>query len=96
MCEKVVRQDLPQHNVQIAEVPMDPFQNLFGMYLDNLCGGVNYMGNSMDLLFSHLKIKSPANIPQQILYIPTWEELWAVSDVGSWISGASDEEDDER
>lgn len=50
------------HGVQVGEIPVEPFQSRVGMYVDNFCGVVNYIGSSMDLLFSHLKIKRSVNM----------------------------------
>lgn len=74
---------------------MDAFQNRVKIYLENLFGDVNYIGNSMDLLFSHLHIEIPVNMPPQLPYIPTQDELWGVGDVGSCMNGARDDNDDE-
>ena len=57
MHKRVVGQAPPQHDVPIGGVLMAPFKNPFGIYFENLLGGMNYIGNSMDLLFSHLHIK---------------------------------------
>ena len=70
---------MPQQPPQQFEdgVPTDLFQSRVGTYLDNLCGGINYHNQAIDVLFSHLKVERPPTMPPHYPYIPTWEELWS-------------------
>lgn len=68
--------------------PIDPFQNWVGTYLDNHHMGVNYLSQSVDKYFSYFHIEHPKHMPQQMPYIPTWEELFTTKDFEAKSSGA--------
>lgn len=49
----------------------------------------------MDVIYSHLHMEHSPNMPPQLPYIPTWEELWAPKIFGAGTSGAHGDEDNE-
>lgn len=64
------------------------------MYSDNIPRGVNYHCQLMDVLFSHMHIEHPPHMPQQMPYIPTWQELWVAGHDRFGTSGAQDEDEE--
>lgn len=67
----------PQQTPQQFEgrIPIDLLQSRVGTYFDNLCGGVNYHNQAIDVLFTQLNVGQPPTMTPHYPYIPTWEEL---------------------
>lgn len=56
--------------------------------------GVNYIGQYMDALVSHLHVEHLEHLPQQLPYIITGEELWVTGDFCIGTRGAQEEDDE--
>ena len=75
-------------------IPTDPFQSRVGLYLDNLCVGVNYNTQVLDALYTHMNMERTPTTPPHCPYIPTWKELWTRQGDGVGTSGAQRDDDD--
>lgn len=55
---------------------------------------MSYIGQSIDGIYSHFNIEHLPQLPQQMPYIPTWQELWAAEQDGVGTSAAREEDDE--
>lgn len=64
------------HNPNIylwEELQPTRFKTVWVLNLITYVGGVSYLGQSLNGIYSHFHIERPTNMSPHLAYIPTWE-----------------------